>query len=198
MMMRAAWAVVVLGLVLPACGEPSTEELLSGGEVASDSAYRVLDYPLTSDNYTKWLAAQSALDSADVNPRMRLDPRRLRGHEVDGVVEALEQDTLARAAIESSGLSVRDYVLTTIALAQSWDAVNAPGGGLTGVPAGNVAWLRQRSSDAERSAEGVVDAGVIRARPRARILDDSDSDSDSDHRDSDSDKKRRKKGGRRG
>lgn len=169
-------------LVAARCGAtPDTAELLSGGAVTSDSAaFRALDYPITSDNYRKWLQAQSALDSVEVDPRLRIRPRKLTGPDIDRVVETLGDQPAARAAIESSGLSVRDYVLTTVALAQSWDAVNRPRASLAGIPSENIEWMRRQAADDPE----------VRERPRARILDD-DSDTDSEDSD-DSDRKRRK------
>lgn len=182
---RLQYALVIgffASLVAAKCGgKPDTAGLLSGGEVTSDSAaFRALDYPITSDNYRKWLQAQSALDSVDVDPKLRISPRKLTGPDIDRVIETLEARPAARAAIESSGLSVRDYVLTTIALAQSWDAVNRPRADLTGIPSENIEWMRRQAADDP----------VVRERPRARILDD-DSDTDSEDSD-DSDRKRRK------
>lgn len=167
-------------LVAAKCGgKPDTAALLAGGEVTSDTGeFRALNHQITSDNYKKWLVAQAALDSVDVDPALRVNPRRLTAPDIDRVVETLEEREAARAAIERSGLSVREYVLTTIALAQSWDAVNRPGVRFSGLPPENVAWLRTQT----------IDDPVVRTRPRARILDDSDSE-DSD----DSDRKKRKK-----
>lgn len=179
---------LVLGLALPVaaakCGGDSAQ-LVGGEVVGSDSltAYRAVDYKLTSENYRRWLQAQSALDSVNVDARVRLNTRRLTDDDIDSVVEELQAHKTARPAIESSGLSVKDYVLTTIALAQSWDAVKTPGERFRNVPQENVAFLRRG-----------VDDSVVRTRPRARILDDdSDGDSDSDS-ESDRDKRKKHKG----
>lgn len=168
---------VLIVATTAACGKDSdTREFLSEGNVAVDSSeFRAVDYSITSDNYKRWLAAQAALDSVDIDAELRLDPRRATADDVDRVVRDLRQHPTAREAIERSGLSVRDYVLTSIALAQSWDAVNTPDQRFPGVPAENVTWLR---------AQAVSDP-VVQTRPRVRILeddDDSDSDSDSDGR----------------
>lgn len=181
-------AAFAMALVAAKCGgKPDTAELLSGGEVTSDSgAMRALNHPISSDSYKKWLLAQNALDSVNVDPKLRLNPRRLTAPDIDRVVASLEEQPTARAAIERSSLSVRDYVLTTIALSQSWDAVNRPGVRYSGLAPENVEWMRQQA----------VDDPVIRGRPRARILDD-DSDSDSeDSDDSDRKKKEKRRNGR--
>lgn len=162
-----------LGFLVPLmaarCGGGSS--YLAGGEVVGDSlaTYRAVDYQLTSDNYTRWLKARGALDSVNVEPTVRLNTRRLTDADIDRVIQDLESQPRARAAIESRGLSVRDYVLTTIALAQSWDAANRPTVHVSGLPPRNVEFLRRQAAE----------DGVVRERPRARFLDD-DSDDDSE------------------
>lgn len=180
-------AAFAMMLVAATCdGKPDTAQLLSGGEVTSDSsAIRALNHPISSESYKKWLVAQSALDSVHVDPKLRLNPRRLTAPDIDRVVESLEAQPTPRAAIEGAGLSVRDYVLTTIALSQSWDAVNRPGARFSGLAPENVEWMRRQAAD---------DPG-IRGRPRARILDDSDSDSE-DSDDSDRKKKSKNRNGK--
>lgn len=157
-------------LLAAKCGDDRTR--LVGGEVVEDSltAYRALDYQLTSDRYRLWQQAQSTLDTVDLDLRVRLDTRRLTDEDIDRAVEELANVPRARAAIESAGLSVRDYVLTTIALAQSWDAVSRPSARFSAVPKENVAFLRGRLPDDD----------AVRIRPRARFLHDDSDDSDSE------------------
>lgn len=192
---------LVIGLLVPAvaarCGGSDTAELLSDGDVSGSAGeFRALNYPITSDNYRKWLQAQSVLDTLDdFGPEVSLNPRKLTADDIDGVVETLEDRPDARAAIEGSGLTVRDYVLTTVALAQTWDAANTPDARFSSLPRENREWIGRQGSG----------ESPIRTRPRARILDDSDtdtdtdtdtdSDTDSDSEDSDdSDRKRSKRG----
>lgn len=163
---------------------------VSGGDVLSDSvAYEALDYTLTSDNYNKWLRAQHALDSAAVEAPARLDIRHVSENDLERVTEALERQPQARAAIESADMSVKDFVLTTVALAQSWDAVNGPAARVIGARPENLDFLRERSR---------TDAAV-QTRPTGGIVGDDDSDDvrDSD-RDSDSDSEGRGRGKGRG
>lgn len=152
---------------------------VSGGDVLADSAaYEALDYTLTSDNYNKWLRAQRALDSAGVDAPARLDIRRVSDEDIERVTESLEAQPQARAAIESADMSVRDFVLTTIALAQSWDAVNGPAARVVGARPENLTFLRERAR---------TDA-AMQTRPTGGIVGEGDSDGvrDSD-RDSDGD-----------
>ena len=193
---REALAVALVVALAAACGDADDPYNLTDGEVVSDTtAYAGIDYDLTSDNYRKWLAANTALDSAGVQPSARLDPRRATDDDIDRVVDALSGDQRARAAIESADISVRDYVLTSVALAQSWDAIDRPGQ-VTGIPTGNAAFLRSQAA-----------ADTLQPlRPRAPVItgggrggdDDSDRRKRHDDRDSDSDKDSDKKRKRKG
>jgi hypothetical protein len=172
-----------LALALPllaACGDRSE---VAGGEVLGDSVI-ALDHELTSDNYTKWRRAQDALDSANVDLKVRLDSRRATAADIDRAIEAIEEQDEARRTIESVGFGVRDFVLTTLALAQSWDAVNRPSVRISGLRPENVEFLRQQAAEDPR----------VRTRPRARVLDDDSDDDDSD----DSDRRRGRNRGRGG
>src|SRR5688500_16414849 len=148
----------------------------SDGDVLTDSAYQAIDYTLTSDNYNKWLVAQQALDSAGIRPAERIDVRSVSDDDIDRVTRSLESQPPAKVAIEGAGLSVRDFVLTTIALAQSWDAVNGPSARVLGARPENLDFLR---------TQGAGDS-IFRTRPGAAFIDDSpaaggaDSDDDSD------------------
>lgn len=171
-------------LLLLACDRG--RDTVSGGDVLSDSvSYEALDYTLTSDNYNKWLVAQRALDSAGVEAPARLDIRRVSDEDIDRVTESLEREPRARAAIESADMSVKDFVLTTVALAQSWDAVNGPAARVVGARPENLDFLRQR----------VRTDAAVQTRPTGGIVDDGDSD---DVRDSDRDSDGDSDSGRRG
>jgi hypothetical protein len=161
-------AMTISAIALAACGDSRREEV-AAGEVVSDSIYRPLDYPLTSENYRRWLAAQRSLDTLNIDAPVRVDVRRVTPDDIDRVVRSLESQPPARTAIEGSGLGVRDFVLTTIALAQSWDAVDR---GMPGFSEENLAFV-QRVNAEDPDA---------RTRSRARFLSDDDSDSDSERR----------------
>lgn len=139
---------------------------LADGDVTGDSAaYRAVKYELTSDNYRRWHAAEAALDSAGVEASVRLDTRHLTDADIERAIAEVEDDSTVKAAIEGAGLSVRDYVLTTIALAQSWDAVNSRDVRVVG--------LAQRNADFLRSQAAPGD--TVQERPRATVFED-DSD----------------------
>lgn len=166
----------LLAALLGACDSGAHAE--SDGDVLRDSTYEAIDYALTSERYKQWMIAQQALDRAGVSPVERIDVRSVSDEDIDRVTRSLESQPQAKSAIEGAGMSVRDFVLTTIALAQSWDAVNGPPARVLGARPENLAFLRtQAAADS-----------MVRSRPGAGIIDDrirtggSDSDSDSDDR----------------
>lgn len=180
--MNAPLLALALGVSLTAaqCGDRDRAALV-GGEVTGDStAYRALDYELTSDKYRKWSIAQHALDSIGIDDTIRLNVRNVGDDDVTRVVQSLQSRPEAKLAIERADLSVRDFVLTTIALAQSWDAINRPSVSISGLRSENVDFLRRQTT---------LDP-VLRSRPRARFLDDDDSDHGDSDGDSDSEGKR--------
>ena len=182
--LRLALLALSLGLLAAGCGDDVDRSELTGGEVVQDTvSYQGLDYDLTSENYRRWLAANDALDSARIEPDVRLDPRTATGDDIDAAVTALEADERATTAIRGADISVRDYVLTSVALAQSWDAIDRPNR-VSGIPVENVSFLRTQDTGAEGTR-----------RPTARIIGDSDSDSDSE---ADSDSEGRGNGKARG
>jgi hypothetical protein len=165
---RAFVLAVALPLLAVNCKDRSG---VAGGEVVGDSVI-ALDHELTSDNYTKWRHAQDALDSANVDLKVRLDSRRSTAADIERAIEAIEAQPEARRAIESVGQSVRNFVLTTVALAQSWDAVNRPNVPIVGLRPDNVEFLRLRAAEDPR----------VRSRPSTRVIDDDSDDGDSDRR----------------
>ena len=170
-MRRAALA--VLGALACGAGEQTGRTLAgdsvtAGGDVALDSAavgtvFHGVKYPLTSDNYRRWLVAQEALDSLEEPTGMpRIDVRDPTDDDIEHTVAFLQEHEDERAAIERSGLSVRDFVLTSIALGQ---AFNFRGDDL--VPSGNRAFV-----DSNRAQ-----IGRAREARRFHVLDDDGDDS---------------------
>jgi hypothetical protein len=121
----------VLALSLLACTRAKDTSSLTSdtaslaGDVSMDSAttgavFHGVKYPLTSENYRKWLVAQAALDSLPEPAAMpRVDLRDPTDDDIDRTVDFLAQQDAERRAIERSGLSVKDFVLTSIALGQA-------------------------------------------------------------------------------
>jgi len=173
---RLALAAAVVALASACNRAPDNAGLRSdsgaasaAGDVSLDSAtsgtvFHGVKYPLTSDNYRKWVVAQAALDSLPEPLAMpRVDLRDPTDDDIDHTVAFLEKDDGARRAIERSGLSVRDFVLTSIALGQAVTFANDEL-----VPPENRTFVRSNRDDIVR---------VRRAR-QFHVLDDDDEDDD--------------------
>lgn len=97
-------------------------QLASDGVVADSGAVpmRIGDYRLTRERLDSWRGAQRAVDrvpdDASFVPLHAVDATDA---DVDRAVAYLSSRPDLRRAIEQSGLSVRDYVLTTLALARA-------------------------------------------------------------------------------
>jgi uncharacterized protein (DUF1778 family) len=104
-----------------------------------------VDFRLTEDNFAEWEAAQRNLDAL---PRSALPTGgSAGGNPVDRAVERLESSPRARTAIERTGLTVRDFVLETIALAQATEAVSAANSSsMARVPAENLQFVQSHRS----------------------------------------------------
>jgi hypothetical protein len=88
-------------------------------EVREALASRV-DFRIDDDSFARWAAAQDNLDQL---PRSAIkSAASTGGSAVDRAVGRLESSPRARRAIEKAGLSVREFVLATIALAQATEA----------------------------------------------------------------------------
>src|SRR3954452_16676185 len=90
-------------------------------DVSSPAAREALatpvDFRLTDANYSQWEQAQRFLDAL---PRSAFAaPPSASGNPIDNAVATLESSPRARTAIERTGLTVRDFVMETVALAQA-------------------------------------------------------------------------------
>jgi len=147
----------------------TTDTSSLAGDVSIDSAtsgaiFHGVKYPLTSENYRKWLVAQAALDSLPEPAAMpRVDLRDPTDDDIDRTVNFLVQQDAERRAIEGSGLSVKDFVLTSIALGQAFhfskDAL---------VPPENRVFVATNRPEIER----------VRTRRSFHVLDDDQDGSD--------------------
>jgi len=139
----------------------------AAGEVSSDSGtvgtvFHGVKYPLTSDNYRKWMVAQAALDSLPEPTAMpRVDLRDPTDDDIDRTVDFLSRQDAARRAIERSGLSIKDFVLTSIALGQAFNFARDDL-----VPRKNRAFVDSNRAELER----------VREARRFHVLDDDEDD----------------------
>ena len=124
-----AGALAVLALAVAACkrsdapSDPLASSLIfdNGSAEARQALATTVDFRLTEDNFARWEEAQNNLDDL---PRSAIQSGVASGRNaVDRAVARLESSPRARTAIERTGLSVRDFVLETIALAQASEAV---------------------------------------------------------------------------
>lgn len=126
---KLAALIILLVLVVGGCRResPNGAEALTSSlmfDNASPEAREALasrvDFRITNDNFARWEAAQNNLDAL---PRSAIRPTSTAGgNAVDRAVARLESSPRARRAIERAGLSVREFVLATIALAQATEA----------------------------------------------------------------------------
>ena len=170
---RGLLGVAALALSSVACqrsddSNPLTSDTaLAAGEVSSDSGtvgtvFHGVKYPLTSDNYRKWIVAQAALDSLPEPMAMpRVDLRAPTDDDIDRTVDFLSRQDAARRAIERSGLSIKDFVLTSIALGQAFNFARDDL-----VPRENRAFVDSNRAEVTR----------VRDARRFHVLDDDEED----------------------
>jgi hypothetical protein len=125
-------------------------------DVSSPAAREALatpvDFRLTDANYAQWEQAQRFLDAL---PRSAFaGSPSAGGNPIDNAVATLESSPRARTAIERTGLTVKDFVLETIALAQAVEAETGKTASGVSVPAENVQFIqRYRSRILQARAE---------------------------------------------
>lgn len=90
----------------------------SGGEVSLTDGTE-FDYVITSDRFRQWDAARKGF-TRNVSARFGslLNPRSPSERSISRAVTYLQQQNSARESIERAGMSVRDFVLMTVALEQ--------------------------------------------------------------------------------
>jgi hypothetical protein len=111
-------AIVSCGRGDAASGDVDTALLhRPGGDVVLVDGESI-PYEITSERYRQWESARRALRAARISLSMRLDPLRVTEAEIQRAVSFFERNGRARRIIEDAGLSVRDYILTTLALEQ--------------------------------------------------------------------------------
>ncbi len=87
---------------------------------AREALRTAIDYRITEDSFSRWQEAQENLDQLQ-RTAVRDTPGSGRTA-IDRAIARLQSSPLARSAIERAGLSVRDFVLETIALAQATES----------------------------------------------------------------------------
>ncbi|MEA2766599.1 MAG: hypothetical protein QOK07_3003 [Gemmatimonadaceae bacterium] len=148
-----ARAVVLTALVMATVGckrsnsdapDPLAASLIfdGGSPEAREALATTVDFRLTEDNFAKWDEAQNNLEDL---PRTAIQSGVASGRNaIERAITRLESSPRARRAIERTGLSVRDFVLETIALAQASEAVETgKSGSATAIPADNFQFVQR-------------------------------------------------------
>lgn len=124
--LRGAALLILLPIALGGCKrEPPDGTAVLGSSLIFDNASpevrealaSPVDFIINDDNFARWEEAQSNLEDL---PRSALPAKSPPGgNAVDRAVARLESSPYTRTAIERAGLSVREFILETIALAQA-------------------------------------------------------------------------------
>ena len=124
--LKGAALLILLPLLVGGCKrEPPSATATLGSSLIFDNASpdvrealaSPVDFRINDDNFGRWEEAQSNLEDL---PRSALPGKSPPGgNVVDRAVVRLESSPYTRTAIERTGLSVREFVLETIALAQA-------------------------------------------------------------------------------
>lgn len=136
-----------------------------------------VDFIINDDNFARWEKAQRNFERL---PRSAIPAGPAAGRTaVDRAVARLESSPYARTAIERTGLSVREFVLETIALAQATEAAR------TGKSIANGAIPPENFHFVQRYSARVLYSGsrVGRAEPRVYEWDSAAQRSDQIHTD---------------
>jgi hypothetical protein len=191
----SAVAILLLGAGCKDRGQSDSVLLPGFIQGASAEAQQALatpvDFALTEENFGKWETAQRDLDRI---PASLIPPLPSSGGSViDRAVARLESSVAAKRVIEGAGLSVRDFVLETLALAQAVQAsATGRSSSASGIPAGNFTFVEQyrdriRQAGITAETEPAVDTEVTDSGTRgelARARADSLADSARRARDS--------------
>lgn len=129
---------------------------------AREALATTVSFRITDENYAQWEKAQRFLDAL---PRSAfVSASGTTGNAIDRAVATLEASPRARTAIERTGLSVRDFVLETVALAQAAEAGSGqPPNGVI-VSAENIQFVQRYQS---RILQARAESRAMRARADA-------------------------------
>ena len=141
--MRCAYGLLLL-LAIAACKdrEPrrvnvsvdASQLYNSAGEVSLTDGGS-LEYSITSDSYRKWYAAHQGLDRRIASRfGALLQPSSPSERSIDRAVRYLSSEPQARDAIERAGMSIREFVVTTVALEQEMRVASERGATVDTMP----------------------------------------------------------------
>jgi hypothetical protein len=166
--LKCAVLLILLPLLVGGCKrEPPSATATLGSSLIFDNASpearealaTPVDFRINDDNFGRWEEAQRNLEDL---PRSALPGKSPPGgNVVDRAVARLESSPYTRTAIERTGLSVRDFVLETIALAQATEVART-GKSLTrgSIPRENFQFVQRYTSRALYSRSRVARGDV--------------------------------------
>ena len=138
-----------------------------------------VDFRINDDNFTRWEEAQSNLEDL---PRSQLPTKSpAGGNAVDRAVARLESSPYTRTAIERTGLSVKEFVLETIALAQATEAARTGRSLSRGtIPPENFQFVQRYTSRALYSRSRVArgDADTYNVTPDVDVMSEQTENTD--------------------
>jgi len=132
-----------------------------------------VDFRINDDNFARWEEAQSNLEGLSRSQLPTKSPAG--GNVVDRAVARLESSPYTRTAIERTGLSVKEFVLETIALAQATEAARTGRSLSRGtIPPENFQFVQRYTSRALYSHSRVArgDADNIGVTPDPDVMSD--------------------------
>jgi hypothetical protein len=113
-------ALVVFGLLV--AGQPANSSMAALRRQVGPSYKEIHDYVLTVEGVRKLTAAKRAIDAL---PREQRGPGAQRAENIDAVVQAIQKSPQVLAAVQSSGLTPREYFVGFFALAQAYQLSGA-------------------------------------------------------------------------
>jgi hypothetical protein len=138
-----------------------------------------VDFRINDDNFARWEEAQGNLEDL---PRSQLPTKSpAGGNAVDRAVARLESSPYMRTAIERTGLSVKEFVLETIALAQATEAAGTGRSLSRGtIPPENFQFVQRYTSRAlyARSRVARGDADAYNVTPDVDVMSEQTENTD--------------------
>lgn len=176
-------------LVASACNRDSGTQVGAGedfreaGKEAELAMAKPVTFRLTESIFNRWERAQANLDRLPSGAIQR-SAGGDSGDPIERAVSRLQNSRQARKAVESAGLSVRDFVLATVALAQAVEAADGgPRSALAGVPPQNVSFVlahRSRLATRTRTPQWATEGEIADAEADAMSAGDSEAVAESD------------------
>jgi hypothetical protein len=118
-------ALVVGALLVTSCDGKGRSEL-EASLLTTESGDLVIEgAEITSERYKRWLAAARALEAVPNVPTVRGRGGSITAADAERAIAALEGHAGARRALAQAGMTVREYVLTTLALEQQMRVAGA-------------------------------------------------------------------------